>query len=186
MRITNGYRWWWHKLTAMDKIYNKITLTFDIALLVKQVQLRSHYTGSHISNQAGATQESTLSITDAELDLLYLNLRDAANDLYQKLQSITRKPESPFQYDHLNTATQKRNIIYELWLDENWDMSLSASLNLACEKVLVNYCLKDWYSTTGQQLPYQVALLNYTQAERELRSVINSRKTPVRRPYNFI
>jgi len=35
-------------------------------------------------------------------------------------------------------------------------------------------------------LPYQVALLNYTQAERELRSVINSRKTPVRRPYNFI
>lgn len=167
-------------------IYNKVTLTYDIALLNKQVQLRSLYTGSHVANQAGATQESSLAITDAELDLVSFNLRDAASDLYQKLQSVTRKSASPFQYDYLNTSTQKRTIIYELWMNEHWDLALSSALNLAGEKVLVSYCLKDWYLTTGQQQAYQAENLKYTNAELELRKIINSRKTAVRRPYTYL
>ena len=157
-------------------IYNKVTLTFDIALLIKQVQLRSVYATSHPQ-----AQESSLSITDAEIDLLNFNLRDAANNLYQKVQSLTRKSSSPFLYDFFNTTTQKRTIVYELWMNENWDLALSSSLNIACEKILVNYCLRDWYSTTGNQTAYQISELNYQNAEKEVRSIIDSRKTPIRR-----
>jgi len=167
-------------------IYNKVILTYDIALLNKQLQLRSLYTGSHNANQAGATQESNLAITDAELDLAAFNLRDAASDLYQKLQSLTRKSATPFQYDFLNTTTQKRTITYELWMNENWDLALSSALNLAGEKILIAYCLKDWYMTTGQQQAYLVEELKYSNAELELRKIINSRKTPIRRPYTYL
>lgn len=166
--------------------YNRVALTYDIVLLAKQIQLRSLYTGSHTANDQGATMESSLSITDAELDLVNFNLRDAANILYQKLQSLTRNSQVPFQYDYLNTATQKRNITYELWLNENWDSALSPSLNLAGEKILVNYCLRDWYATTRQQIAYQMAELNFQNAENELKSIINSRKTPIHRPYTVI
>lgn len=167
-------------------IYNKVILTYDIVLLQKQIQLRSLYTGSHTVSEQGATQEANLSVTDAELDLVNFNLRDAANILYQKLQSLTRQSETPFQYDYFNTTTQKRTITYELWLNENWDTALSSALNLAGEKLLVNYCLKDWYSTTGQQLAYQLTEKNFENAEKELKSVINSRKTAVRRPYSVL
>ena len=167
-------------------IYNKVVLTYDITLLLKQIQLRSLYTGSHQANDEGATLESTQSITDAEIDLANFNLRDAAHALYQLVQSLTRNSATPFQYDFFNTSTQKRTITYELWLNENWDMALSPSLNIAGEKILVNYTLRDWYATTGQQLPYQMTDLNYQNAEKELKSVINSRKTPIRRPYTII
>lgn len=166
--------------------YNRVVLTYDIVLLAKQIQLRSLYTGSHTANQQGATMESSLSVTDAELDLVYFNLRDAANVLYQKLQALTRNSEVPFQYDYLNPTTQKRNITYELWLNENWDAALSPALNLAGEKILVNYCLRDWYATTGQQIAFQMADLNFNNAEKELRQVTDSRKTPIRRPYTYL
>ncbi len=162
-------------------IYNKVTLTYDIALLVKQLQLRSVYTTSHTPSQTGETLEGSLSITDAELDLMNFVLRDAANDLYQKVQSLTRNSTTPFLYDFFNTSTQLRTIVYELWLNENWDLALSPALSIACEKILINYCLRDWYSTTGQQLAYQVADQSYKNAEREVRSLIDSRKTPIRR-----
>lgn len=166
--------------------YNRVTITYDIALILKQVQLRSNYTGSHVVSEAGATQESSLGITDAEIDLANFNLRDAANSLYQKLQSLTRKSDSPFIFDYLNPTTQKRTIVYELWLNENWDSALTPALNIAGEKILVNYILKDWYATIGQQLAYQVSDNKLTEAEKELKSVINSRKTPVRRPYSVL
>ena len=158
-------------------IYNKVILTFDIDLLLNEVQLRSIYSTQDV--------DVTKSVTDAELDLARFNLRDAASDLYKKLQSLTRKSSTPFLYNVFNTGMQKYTIVYELWMNENWDTTLSQPLNIACQKLLVNYTLRDWYATSGQQLGYQVAANNYTEAEKDIRQLIDSRKTPTRRPTSY-
>ena len=157
--------------------YNRVKLTYDIVLLLQQVLLRSIYSASAISVQ-GATQEANQSITDAELDLANINLRNAANNAYTLLQSTTRYNNTPFEYDVM--VNGKRSIVFELWLNENWDTNLSTKLSTSIESLMVSHCLKDWFATRGQQLPFQLYSANYDTAEREIKSNINSRKTPVR------
>lgn len=164
-------------------VYNKVTLTFDIASILKQVQLRSLHGSSRSYLQDGASLESSQSITDADLDVAAINLRDAANIVYQKLQSLTRRSTTPFQYNVPSGNT--RLITYELWLNKDWDTVLQTSLSIAIERLFVNYLLKDWYATIGQQVGYQLAQSNYDNAGIELRNIIDSRKTPVRRPNSY-
>lgn len=156
--------------------YTKLTLTFDIEKLLKQVQLRSIY--------ATMPQEGNRSVTDAELDLANINLRNAAHDIYTRLQSLTRYNDVPFLYD--TTIAGKRSILYELWMNENWDTNLKAALSVNIESALVNYCLSDWYKTTLQTGQYQAAFDEWERSLKSIKNNINARKEPVRRPCSIL
>ena len=170
----------------MAEIFNKVTLVFDIALILKQVQLRSIYTGSRIKDNAGLSQLAETGITDSELDIASISLRDAAHELYEKLQAFTRKSGTPFIYDTLNSLTQKRNILYELWLPDTWDKTHTPGLTIACEKYMVSYCLLDWFKTIGLTDAAQIKSMDLDTHEGNIKSILNYRKEKVRRPYNTI
>lgn len=170
----------------MTEIFNKVSLVFDIALILKQVQLRSIYTGSRIKDNTGVSQLAETGITDSELDIANISLRDAAHELYEKLQAFTRKSGTPFIFDTVNPITQKRNITYELWLPETWDKSHTPGLTIACEKYMVSYCLVDWFNTIGLTNAMQIKGAELNTQEGNIKSILNYRKEKIRRPYNTI
>jgi len=154
-------------------------------LLIKQIKLRSVYTSGHVKNNEGSTQEGYLGITDAEKDLVNLNLRDAANLLYQKFQPLVRQSENAFLYNYTPANSSKHTIVYELWLHENWDKKMTSPLSVACEKFLVNYCLKDWFLTINQRESFAAVSANFDAADSAITNAVINRKIPVTKPYNF-
>lgn len=154
--------------------YTKLTLTYEIDKLLKQVQLRSIY--------ATKPNEGNLSVTDAELDITNINLRNAANAVYTALQSLTRYNTTPFDYDY--SVGGKRMLLYELWMHEHWDAFLQDALSVNIENALVDYCLADWFSMTSHPSA-QMWMDRYQQDLKSIKNNINFRKEPTRRPYNY-
>lgn len=161
----------------MTENRNQVTLSTDIESIKSIVHLKSYYAGSRVFGTDGASQESKIALTASENDFFEMTLREAATNVYDELQSVTRYADVPFTYDVL--VGEKRLISYQIHMSIDWDTELAKSLIIAIEKAFSEWVLQEWYKLTSAPEQFAVASSNYALAIENIHSILLKRKKPV-------
>ena len=157
-----------------SKAYNKITLTFSLNNLFDIAKLRSAQMAKAIKLQDGSSQESNLALTDSDRALWDVGVRYPASAVYNFLCSAGKVSDVGYQYN------VSGNIIYTLYLHEDWDKNLARELNDLIEGAIVSGSLADWFKSNLSPDAYDVCKRDYDYALAASKLCISKRKYPTR------
>jgi hypothetical protein len=163
----------------------EITLSFDVAKLLKIVQLKSLYTAGSMRDQAGTTQERNYALTDNEQDFFEIMLKTAADQVFTALQAYTRDVVSPYIVNQIDPATSRRYIIYKVAVGDNYNQANVRGLSNLLETAITSYILREWFRTINLSAVSQVYDSAFSTAMDTIKSNINYRKLAPKRPYSM-
>ena len=164
--------------------YNKVQITYDIDLLFKQVQAKSVYLAHSVPAQN--TQEKQFAITENERDFFEMELRYAADILYNALYSATKQVDDSYSYNQIDPANNNRRlIIYQLKLPENYNLVGVKMIHSSGERVLISQILFVWFRNCGVAQAASACFSDLNEGLSSVTSSIIKRKLSISRPQSI-
>lgn len=160
---------------------------YSIPELYKESELRSLYRARMQDDRSAPMPIETLTLTEAEHDIMGDYLKTAADEVYWKLQTMMKVDKSPnyegqLPYDFSPGVSLTYNIVEP----ENFNPNMLSIIFTLIKDYLIEGILKGYYQDTGYEKGILISTSKQELQLEKMQSYRIARTVPVRKKYTFI